>query len=115
MKADRPLILAVLILASGLALICVYCTGNTSMSMAYPMSSSVLQVAVTTSGPAALGGVALTMLGLLLLVWAFLCAIIGETGRMSPAARISRREERVHFKEIDDRTERPVHPTHPTP
>jgi hypothetical protein len=102
MRAERPLILAVLFLAAGLGLIFTYCQGNTSMSLAFPFAASTLQMAVTTTGPAAVGGVVLTALGLLLLVWAFLMAIVGELGMLSPDRRARRRREKVFEEEVDE-------------
>jgi hypothetical protein len=99
MKANRSLIAAVFLLAAGLGLIFGYCTGNTSMNVGYPVSGSILQVAVTTAGPAALGGVALTMIGVLLLAWAFLWAIIGEIGLINPAWYVPKRKEREVVEE----------------
>jgi hypothetical protein len=102
MRADRPLLLAVLFLAAGLGLIFAYCQGNTSMSLAFPFSASVLQIAATTYGPAAVGGVFLTAFGILLLLWAFLMAIIGEIALLSPGRRSIRRRERVLEEDVED-------------
>jgi hypothetical protein len=82
MKSDRPLIASVLALAAGLGLILAYCSGATSLSAAYPLSSSTLHMDITTTGPAALGGIALCAAGLLLLVWALLAAIVGQIGHL---------------------------------
>ena len=100
MRANRPLILAVLFLAAGLGLIFAYCQGNTSMSLAFPFSASILQMAVTTAGPAAVGGVFLTAFGLLLLIWAFLMAIVGEMAMWGPDHRSPRRREKVLEEEV---------------
>src|ERR1017187_5223539 len=81
MKANRSLIAAVLFLTAGLGMIFAYCVGATSMNVGYPVAVSNVQIAITTSGPAAMGGAALTVIGLLLLIWAFLWAIIGEIGK----------------------------------
>src|ERR1017187_5628247 len=80
MKSNRSLIAAVIFLAAGLGMIFVYCNGTTSMNVGYPFAGSALHVAITTTGPAAVGGVALALLGLLLLIWAFIWAIV-EVGR----------------------------------
>src|SRR5580692_3958457 len=92
MKSDRPLIVSVLLLAAGLALILVYCHGNTNLSAAYPLSGSTLHVELTTAGPAVLGGILLTALGLLLLAWAFLAAIVSQLAELlhsdKPAERL---------------------------
>jgi hypothetical protein len=77
MRSDRPLIVSILLLASGLALIIGYGTGNAAFNAAYPFSAANLQLAITTTGPAALGGLVLTILGLLVMIWALICAFIG--------------------------------------
>ncbi|MGB6745279.1 MAG: hypothetical protein WBE38_16650 [Terracidiphilus sp.] len=76
MRADRPLIGAVVFLGSGLTLILGYCHGTTGFNLTYPFAGSVLHLDLTTTGPAVLGGVACTALGALLLVWAFFAAFV---------------------------------------
>jgi hypothetical protein len=76
MRADRPLIGAVIFLGVGLGLILGYCTGTTGFNAAYPFSGSNLHIDMTTTGPAVLGGVACTAIGLLFLVWSFVAAIV---------------------------------------
>jgi hypothetical protein len=98
MKSERPLIASVLSLAAGLSLIFGYCNGTSSLNASYPMAASVLHLDVTTTGPAALGGLALTILGVLLLVWALLVAILSQISglfnrshsdeRVTPSERI---------------------------
>ena len=78
MRSERPLIASVLFLATGLSLIFGYCNGTSSLNAAYPMAASVLHLDITTSGPAALGGITLTAIGVLLLIWALLGAIVGQ-------------------------------------
>ncbi|HWA95479.1 MAG TPA: hypothetical protein VG844_12830 [Terracidiphilus sp.] len=80
MRADRPLILAVLLLAAGLGLIFGYCHGNASLSVNYPFAGSVVKLNIQTYGPAAVSGPVLTLLGLIALVWAFLCAVFTQFG-----------------------------------
>lgn len=101
MRPDRPLIVSVLCLAAGLGLIFGYCNGTAGMSAAYPLSGASLNVAITTNGPGALGGVALTALGLLLLIWAFLAAIVSQIRGAGPVRTKVERVETV---------ERPVRP-----
>jgi hypothetical protein len=76
MRADRPLVGAVLFLGAGLALILVYCHGTTGFNLSYPFAGSMLHMDFTTTGAAVLGGVVCTALGTLLLVWAFLAALV---------------------------------------
>lgn len=82
MKPDRPLIFSVLCLAAGLFLVFGYCHGNTSFAAAYPFSGTNLRVEFAESGPGVLGGIALTAIGLLLLAWSFLAAIVSQVGSL---------------------------------
>ena len=101
MRPDRPLIVAVAALAAGVGLLVMYCQGVTSMNVAYPFSGSTLHLDMTTTGPAVLGGIALTALGLLLLVWSLLAAIVhqfsllaGREDRMESIMKRDRRRDR---------------------
>jgi hypothetical protein len=87
MRAERPLIASIVFLATGLSLVFGYCRGATSINAAYPLAASVLHFDITTTGPAALGGIALIGLGLLLLVWALLAAIVGQIGLLAGNVR----------------------------
>ena len=80
MRPERPLIASVVFLATGLAVILCYCTGNTSFNAAYPIGASALHLDITTIGPAAVGGMALIALGLLFLLWALLAALLSQIG-----------------------------------
>jgi uncharacterized protein (DUF697 family) len=78
MKSDGPLILAVLFLAAGLTIIFAYGTGTSGFNAAYPFAAANLNLSIATTGPAAIGGLALTALGLLVMTWALLCALVGQ-------------------------------------
>jgi len=78
MKPDRPLIASLLALAGGLGLILGYCSGTSSFNAAYPFSGSILHIDITTTGPGVLGGLALIALGLLLMAWALIAAVISQ-------------------------------------
>jgi len=78
MKSDRPIIVSVLFLAAGLGLIIGYCHGSTNLIAAYPFSGSMLHVSINTSGPGVLGGLICMAVGLVLLVWAFIAAIVSQ-------------------------------------
>jgi hypothetical protein len=71
------------------------------MSAAYPFSAATVNICTTTTGPGALGGVALTVLGVLLLIWALLCAIAGQFRGTRPVVTKVERVETV---------ERPIRP-----
>jgi hypothetical protein len=82
MRPDRPLLGAVACLAAGVALIVGYCQSATSLNAAFPFAGSTLHLDLTTNGPAVFGGIGLIALGLLLLVWAVLAAIVSQIGRL---------------------------------
>jgi hypothetical protein len=86
MKPDRPLILSILSLAAGLSLIFVYGQGSAGMNAGIPVASSAVHLNISTSGPAALGGLALTALGVLLMAWALLSAIVSQMTHASDRA-----------------------------
>jgi hypothetical protein len=85
MKPDRPLIAAILFLAAGLCMTFWYCQGTAGLSAGFPISSSTIHFSVTTSGPAALGGIVFTAIGLALLIWSALVAIFGQLAQMAGA------------------------------
>jgi hypothetical protein len=87
MRSDRPLIASVVFLATGCSLIFGYCNGTSSLNAAFPIDASTLHFDITTTGAAALGGIALLGVGLLLFVWALLAAIVGQIGQLAGSAR----------------------------
>lgn len=99
MKPDRFLIASVVLLTIGLYLTFGYCNGTVGMSAAYPLSAAKLNISVTTTGPGALGGPALTGLGVLLLLWALIGAVVGQI-RLIGAGR-NRKEEAAELTEED--------------
>ncbi len=78
LRSDRPLILSVLLLAAGLGLIYAYGAGTANFDAAYPVDHASLQLSIATYGPAAIGGLALTAMGILCLIFALIYAIIGQ-------------------------------------
>lgn len=82
MRCERPFIASIAFLATGLSLIFGYCHGVTSLSASYPLSNSILHLDVTTTGAAALGGIALVAIGVSLLAWALFGAIVEEISRL---------------------------------
>lgn len=78
MRPDRPVIGAVVCLATGVALIVAWCHGVTGASVTYPFSGSTLHIDLTTSGPAVLGGLIFLALGILFLAWSLLAAIVSQ-------------------------------------
>jgi hypothetical protein len=101
MKSDGPLILAVVFLAVGLGVIFSYGIGSAGFNAAYPLSGANLQLSIATAGPAAVGGLAMTALGLLLLLWALLCSVVGVFRPNVPSGDRPVRQERLAEKRLD--------------
>jgi hypothetical protein len=78
MRPDRPLIGAVVCLATGVALIVGYCHGATGVSLAYPFTGSTLHIDLNTSGPGVPGGLLLLAIGILFLAWSLLAAFVSQ-------------------------------------
>ncbi len=93
LRSDRPLIVSVLLLAAGLGMVFVYGTGTAAFDAAYPVSRASLQLSVSTSGMAAIGGLALTAVGLLSLILSLIYAIIGQIQLIGPSERVIEREK----------------------
>ena len=108
MKSNGPLILAVLFLAGGLTIIFFYGVGTAGFNAAYPFSAATLNLSIATAGPAAVGGLALTALGLLMLLWSLICAVVGlASGAGSGQYRMDRVErKRLEQQQKLERAER---------
>jgi uncharacterized membrane protein len=78
MKTRRLLIVSFIFLAAGVGLICGYCNGTAGFSAGIPLTGSSIKIDITTAGLAAITGVPLTLIGLLLLIFSVIAAIIGE-------------------------------------
>lgn len=76
MRADRPLLASVVFLGAGLSIIFRYGTSDANVSAALPWSNVGFHLNLAASGPAAIGGVALAAIGLLLLIWAIFAALV---------------------------------------
>jgi hypothetical protein len=110
MRSDRPLIVSILLLASGLGLIVGYCNGSAGFNAAYPVSGASLQLALTTTGPAALGGLILTVLGLLAMIWALICAFIGQIQMIGKTERIVIGRTERQPAHVNDYSVHPINP-----
>ena len=97
MKPDRIVIASVLCLSAGLWLIFGYCHGTAGMSLGSALSAWSLNMSITTNGPGAPGGLALTVLGGLLLIWALILSIWGSSGGMGESLR-GRSRRRLRFR-----------------
>jgi hypothetical protein len=78
MRPDRPLIVSILFLAGGLTLMFIYGSSSSGMNAALPMASSTLRLDINATGPAALGGIALLIVGILFLLWSLIAAIVQQ-------------------------------------
>ena len=87
MKPDRFVIASVVCLAIGLFFTFGYCNGTVGFSAGWPLSGAALNICVTTNGPGALGGPALVGLGVLLLLWALVCAVASQFRLLGPARK----------------------------
>ena len=103
MKSDGPIILAVLFVGAGLTMIFMYGHGTAGANASYPVSAASVNLSIATTGPAAIGGLALLAAGTLVLVWALLCAFVGLFRSDDPEALIERMERRrlVHEERLE--------------
>lgn len=76
MRADRPVLVSAVFLAAGLSVLFCYGHSGSSLNAALPMSHSGFHLHLTTAGGAAIGGVILTIIGVLCFIWA-ICAALG--------------------------------------
>jgi signal transduction histidine kinase len=106
MRSDGPLILAAVFLATGLTLIFDYGVGTAAFNAAYPFSAANLQMSIATTGPAAIGGLALTALGVLTLCWALLCAVVAEISGIVSGGPERMERKRLAQQERLERVER---------
>jgi len=98
MRADRWLLLAVLVLGCGLWALFAYCHGTAGLSFALPISGSSVSLDLKTMGAPVWFGIPLTALGLILFLVAIISAILaqfrnphrdtrdGDLSRMTPLA-----------------------------
>ncbi len=75
MRADRPVLAAAIFLAAGLSLIFCYGISASGLNAALPVANSGFHLSVSITGPAAIGGVVLTLIGLFFFIWAVLAAL----------------------------------------
>jgi len=102
MKSGRVLIAAVLFLGAGLWLLFEYCNGNAGMNFGNEVSANKVSIDLTTSGVPMLVGSSVAGIGLLLMLIAFIGAIVGQFRhpRESEREKTSSRRE-TPFEEVD--------------
>jgi hypothetical protein len=78
MRADRWLLLAVLVLGCGLWILFAYCHGNAGLAFALPVSGSSVSLDLKTTGAPVLIGIPLTAIGAVLLLIAIVSAVLAQ-------------------------------------
>lgn len=81
MRADRWLLLAVLVLGCGLWILFAYCHGNAGLAFALPVSGSSVSLDLKTTGAPVLIGIPLTVIGAILLLVAIVSALLAQFRR----------------------------------
>jgi len=95
MRSGRVLIAAVLFLGAGLWVLFTYCNGTVSLNVGNSLTANKLTMDITTVGVPTLVGLPLVGIGLLLMLIAFIGAIVGQFRRPREVEReetSSRRE-----------------------
>jgi hypothetical protein len=85
MRTDRWLIAALIFLVGGLWLTFEWCHGNVGLNVGFPAEGTKLAVDVTTTGWPVIVGVPLILLGVLLMILAFIMAVIAQFHRPDEA------------------------------
>lgn len=75
MRADRPVLISAAFLAAGLSVLFCYGSAGSGLNAALPMSNSGFHLTLVTGGGAAIGGVILTIIGVLCFIWAIIAAL----------------------------------------
>lgn len=75
MRADRPVLISAVFLAAGLSVLFGYGKSGSGLSAALPMSNSGFHLTLATGGGAAIGGVILTVIGVLCFIWAIFASL----------------------------------------
>ncbi len=91
MRADRWLLLAVLVLGCGLWMLFAYCHGNAGLAFALPVSGSSVSLDLKTTGAPVLLGIPLTALGAVLLLVAIVSALMAQFRNPHRAAKVEER------------------------
>jgi hypothetical protein len=100
MKLARLLIASFIFLAIGLGLLFGYTHGSAALSLGYPISDgTAFNLELHTTGIVAVVSVALTLLGMVLLVVAFISAIVVQFAGRRPVESLPRR---ASFAEIEE-------------
>lgn len=100
MRADRWLLLAVLVLGCGLWMLFAYCHGTAGLAFALPVSGSSVSLDLKTTGAPVLIGIPLTALGAVLLLVAIVSALMAQFRNPYRAAKA---EEHVSAPPVEPR------------
>lgn len=103
MRADRWLLVAVLVLGCGLWILFAYCHGNAGLAFALPVSGSSVMLDLKTTGAPVLIGIPLTALGAILLLVAIVSALMAQFRRPYRAARVEPASEPPALPPVEPR------------
>ncbi|HUY93791.1 MAG TPA: hypothetical protein VMU71_00790 [Terracidiphilus sp.] len=78
MRADRWLLLTVLVLGCGLWILFAYCHGTAGLNFALPVAGSSVSLDLKTTGAPVLIGIPLTALGVILLLVSIVSAVLAQ-------------------------------------
>jgi len=87
MRSGRVLIAAVLFLSAGLWVLFTYCNGSAGMNVGDQLSANKITIDLTTTGMPMLVGLPLAGIGLLLMLIAFIGAIVAQFRRPRDVVR----------------------------
>ena len=85
MRTDRFLIAALVFLVGGLWLTFEWGHGNVGLNVAFPVAGTKLAIDVTTTGWPVMTGIPLMIVGVLLMILAFIAALIAQFHRPDEA------------------------------
>lgn len=107
MKSDRLVIGGVVFVAAGLGLLFGFTNGSANVNLGYPLSQTKLHLDITTTGIPALVGMPLVGAGGLLLIMAFIAAIVSQVRDPEHHSDLGskRREPFEEFEEFDESDE----------
>jgi ABC-type Na+ efflux pump permease subunit len=100
MRSGRVLIAAVVFLAAGLWVLFNYCQGGAEVGFSSDIAANKVSLNMTTTGVPMLVGLPLAGIGLLLMLIAFIGAIVGQFRRPAEVVRDEARPRReIPFEE----------------
>jgi len=110
MRADRPVLISAVFLAAGLSVLFCYGTSGSGLNAALPMSNSSFHLTLTTGGGAAIGGVILTIIGVLCLIWAIIASLGTFFTRRGTIRKVPANTPSQNPPQVPAREDRPSSP-----